>query len=72
MNAHGINVLYAADDDRVVMAVAHHLVLKLLPPEHRLFDEHLVNGAVFEPPVYRFYKVLLTQGNAATLAAKCE
>ena len=36
-----VEVLHVADCDTVVVAVAHHLVLNLLPALETLLDEHL-------------------------------
>ena len=41
MHAHRIEVLHVADGDARVRAVAHDLVLDLLPSEERSLDEHL-------------------------------
>jgi hypothetical protein len=49
VHAHGIEVLDGADDDDVVVHVAHHLQLELLPPQHRLLDEHLLDGLSCSP-----------------------
>ena len=45
VDAHRVDVLDRADDDDVVVAVAHHLELELAPAEHRLLDQHLVDRA---------------------------
>ena len=51
MDAHRVEVLDAADDDRVVVVVAHHLHLVLLPAQERAVDEHLrVHRRVQPPP----------------------
>jgi hypothetical protein len=49
VHAHRVEVLDRADDDAVVVAVAHDLELVLLPAEHRLLDEHLVDRRVVSP-----------------------
>ena len=49
VHAHRVEVLDGADDDHVVVAVAHQLQLELLPPEHRLLDEHLGDRRRGEP-----------------------
>ena len=43
MNPHRVDVLDEADGDHRPLGVPHHLELKLLPAEHRLLDEHLVD-----------------------------
>mmetsp|Transcript_32315 Transcript_32315/g.108872 ORF Transcript_32315/g.108872 Transcript_32315/m.108872 type:complete len:207 (+) Transcript_32315:2033-2653(+) len=41
VDAQRVKVLHVADSDAIVVAVAHHLVLHLLPPEHGLFHQQL-------------------------------
>ncbi len=41
VDAHGVEVLDGADDDAVVVAIAHHLHLVLFPADQRLVDEQL-------------------------------
>ena len=41
MDAQRVEVLHVADGDAVVVAVAHHLVLYLLPASQRLLHQHL-------------------------------
>src|SRR4029453_15365165 len=53
VHAHGIDVLDGADDDHVVGEVAHDLELELLPPDHRLLDEHAGDGRLGEAPAHR-------------------
>ncbi len=48
MHAHGIEVLYRADDDHVVLSVAHHLKLVLFPARDGLLDEDLGDHARLE------------------------
>jgi hypothetical protein len=45
VDAHGVEVLHVTDGDGVALAVAHHLVLDLLPALHGLLDEDLRRGA---------------------------
>ena len=44
VHAHRIEVLDRADDHDVVVAVAHHLELELLPADDAPLDQHLVTG----------------------------
>ncbi len=48
MNPHRVEVLDAADDDRVVLAVAHDLELELLPAGQVFFDQHGADRAQTE------------------------
>ena len=49
VHAHRIDVLDRADDDHVVVAVAHDLELELAPAEHRLVEQHLRDRRGLEP-----------------------
>ena len=49
MDSHRIEVLDGANDDDVVLEVAHDLQFKFLPPEDRLFDQNLMNRAQVQP-----------------------
>ena len=40
MHAHRIEIFNRADDDAVVVAVAHHLHLELFPAENRFLDQN--------------------------------
>ncbi len=48
VDAHRIHVLDGADDDDVVLAVADHLELELLPPDDRPVHEDLSDGGGIE------------------------
>ena len=43
MDAHRVDVFDRTDDYAVVVAVAHHLKLKLAPAEHRLIEQDLTD-----------------------------
>ena len=45
VDAHRVDVLDGADDDHVVLVVAHHLEFELLPADHRLLEQHLADRA---------------------------
>ena len=49
VHAHRVNVLDRANDDHVVVAVAHQLELELLPAEDRLLEQHLGDRAGIQP-----------------------
>jgi len=61
-----------ADDDHVVLQVAHHLELELLPADHRLLDQHLLERALLEPPLDRGLELLRMVGDRAAGAAQGE
>ena len=49
MHAHRIDVLDRADDDAIVVLVAHHLHLELFPAEYRFLDQHFAGRRGVEP-----------------------
>ena len=49
VHAHRVEVLDRADDDDVVVAVAHQLELVFLPAVDRLLDEHVGDGEAARP-----------------------
>jgi hypothetical protein len=48
VHAHRVDVLDRTDDHDVVVAVAHDFELELPPPEHRLLEQDLADGARVE------------------------
>ncbi len=72
MHAHGIEVLNGADDDDVVGEIAHHLQLVLLPAQHALFDQALVNGRKVQPTSQNLHQLFAVVGDAAAGAAQRE
>ena len=51
VHPHRVEVLDRADDHDVVIAVADHLELELVPADERLLDEHLPHRALAQRPV---------------------
>ncbi len=72
MHAHRIEVLDRADDDAVVLAVAHHLHLELFPAEQGLLDQHLGGRRQVEAAVDDLLELLDVVGHAAAGAAHGE
>ena len=72
MNAHGIDVFDRANDDAVVVAVAHHLHLELFPAQHRLFDQDLGNRRRVQPAVDNLRKFIAIVGDTTAGAAQGE
>ncbi len=72
VHAHRVDVLDRADDDDVVVSVAHHLELELTPAEHRLLDQHLVDRARREALRDDPEQLGLGAPHAAPLAAQRE
>ena len=72
MHAHRIEVLDRADDDAVVVLVAHHLHLEFLPAEHRFLDQHLVGRRGVDAALDDVDELRLVVGDAAAGAAERE
>ena len=72
VHAHRIEVLDRADDDAVVLLVAHHLHLELFPAEHALLDQDFVGGGGIEAALDDVEKLFLVVGDAAAGAAHGE
>ncbi len=72
MHAHRVDVLDRADDDAVVVAVAHDFELVLLPAEHRLLDQHFVRRRSAKPAADDLLEFLGIVGDAAAGAAQRE
>ncbi len=49
MHAHGIEIFNRADDDAVVLAVAHHLHLEFLPADDGFLDQQFARGRGIQP-----------------------
>ena len=48
MHPHGVEVLDRAHDDDVVVVIAHHLELELLPTDDAALDENLMRRRFIE------------------------
>ena len=72
MDAHGIEVFNGADDDDVVLGVAHHLEFEFLPPDHRPLDENLPHGTGAQPPFGVGLELFPVVGNVPARAAQGE
>ncbi len=72
VHAHRIEVLDRADDDAIVLFVAHHLHLELFPAENGFLDQHLVGRGGIEPALDDVQKLFLVVGDAAAGAAHGE
>ena len=72
VHAHRVEVLDRADDDAVVLAVAHDLHLELFPAEQRLLDQQLARRRQVEPALAHLDELLLVVGDAAAGAAQRE
>ena len=72
VDAHRVDVLDRADDDEVVLDVAHHLELEFLPPDHRLLDQHFVDRREAQAAAGDLAELLDVVGDAAADAAHGE
>ena len=72
MDAHGVDVLHAADADGRVVVVAHHLELDLLVTLDAFFDEHLMHGRNGECVAHQLAQLGFVVGEAAARAAQRE
>ena len=72
MHAHRIDVFDRADDDAIVVLVAHHLHLVLLPAQHRFFDQHFAGRGGVDAALDDLDEFLFVVGDAAAGAAERE
>ncbi len=72
VNSHRVEVLDRADDHDVVVAVAHHLELELVPADQRFLDQHLADRALVQAAVEQCDELVLGVGRAAAVAAERE
>ncbi len=72
VHAHRVEVLDRADDHDVVVAVADHLELELVPAREVLLDEHLADRTLVERLVERRRKLLGRERDPAAVAAERE
>ena len=70
MHAHRINVFDGADDDGVILAVAHHLHLEFLPAQKGFIDQNLCHGAGFQPGFHDGFVIVAVIGDAAAGATQ--
>ena len=71
VNAHRIEIFDRADDDDVVLRVAHHLELVFFPAQNRFFNQALVDGRRSRPRA-RLHQFFAVVSNAAAGAAERE
>ena len=72
MHAHRIDVLDRADDDAIVVLIAHHLHLVFFPAEHRFLDQHFRGRRGVDAALDDLDELLLVVGDAAAGAAERE
>ena len=72
VHAHRIEILDRADDDAVVLLVAHHLHLELFPAEHQFLDQHFAGRRGVDAALDDVDELRLVVGDAAAGAAERE
>src|SRR4051794_5044681 len=72
MDAHWVHVLDRADDDHVVVEVAHDFEFELFPAGYAAFYENAADGAGVEAIGYGAAKVFWAVGGGAALATEGE
>ncbi len=72
MDAHWIEILDGADDDAVVLAVAHDLHFELLPAEERFIDKDFGNWREIQAPGDDLFILLTVVSYASALSAEGE
>src|SRR5438552_1332719 len=72
VHPHRVEVLGRADDDAVVVAVAHHLRLEFLPAEHRFLDQQLARRRGFQPALADRHELLAVVRDSAARASQRE
>ena len=72
VHAHRIEVLDRADDDDVVVRVAHHLELELVPAAHGLLHQHLPDRALAKADLHLAVRSVWRRCEASTVAAERE
>ena len=72
VHAHRVDVFDRADDDDVVVLVAHHLQLEFLPADDRLLDQHFVHRRGIEPALNDRLEFFDVVGDAAAGPAEGE
>ena len=70
VHPHGIEILDGADDDDIVVQVAHHLELELLPAENGLLYQDLRNRTQIEAPPDDALELLRVVRDPATRPAQ--
>ena len=72
MHAHRIKIFDRTHNDDIVLQVPHHLEFVFLPPDQRLFDQHLADRAHGQGPLDQFFEFFAIVGDVAAGAAHGE
>src|SRR5512138_862841 len=72
MDAHRVEVLDRANDDAVIVAIAHDLHFVLFPTNHRFFEQDLARRRRIEAACNDLLELLAVIGNAAAGSTESE
>ena len=72
MNSHGIEVFNRANEDALILEIAHDLHFVLLPSQQALFDKNLPHRRGIQTLADHFVEFLSIVGNSATRTTKSE
>ena len=72
MDAHGVHIFDGADNDAVVLLVAHNFDFDFLPAEDGLLNEHFAGHGSVKAGLADLFEVFLVVGNATAGTAKGE
>src|SRR3954462_282005 len=72
MDAHRIEILDGANDDAIVLVVAHHFHLEFFPANNRFLDKQFVRRRSIQPALADSQKFFLVVSDTAAGSAECE
>ena len=72
MHSHRIEVFDGADNDALILEIAHDLHFILLPAKQTLFDQNLINWRSIQTLEDHFIKFFSIVGNSATRTTQSE
>ncbi|MNI15322.1 hypothetical protein D3C73_686180 [compost metagenome] len=72
MDTHRIDVFDRADDDAVVILIAHHLHLVLFPADQRFVNQQLFGRGQIQTAFANLFELFAVIGDTATGAAHGE
>ena len=70
MHTHRIQIFNGADDDAVVLMVAHHFQFKFFPAFNGLFNQDFRSRAVIKPPLHYRIELFFAMRDAAASATQ--
>ena len=70
VHAHGVNILYATDNDTVVLAITNDFKFILLPTKHRFIDLYLIDARGRDAAANQVFKLLAVVRDTTATATK--